>query len=65
VKVRGSLSLDEVIAAAEAIDDPDPATAAELDRQVAAGKIGNREYLVRLGGYCLALAVYDEEPGGG
>ena len=63
MKVRGTDSLDEIIAAAEAIDDPDPKIAERLDRQFAAGELGHRDYLVMLGGYCLALAAYDEARG--
>lgn len=60
MRVRDTVSLDEIIAIAELVDDPKPWIADEINRQADAGEIDNRTYLLRMGAYCLALAVFDE-----
>ena len=59
-RVRDSLILDEVIAAAERIEDPNPELLDEYDAALAEERIGYREYLINQAALTLALLVWSE-----
>jgi hypothetical protein len=61
VAVRESLALDEVIAAAEAVEIPSAQAMADLRRRCARGELSPREYVVQLTGHGLALLAYSTE----
>jgi hypothetical protein len=60
LRIRDSLSLDEVIAAAEAVPDPTPERMAELAHRHSEGLISGRTYVVALTGLGLALLAMEE-----
>jgi len=64
VNVRDLIALDEVIAAAERIEDPDPGDLNRIIERFNRGETSPHEHLVELGAQVLALLAWVETKGG-
>jgi hypothetical protein len=61
MKILGTLALAQVVAAAEKIDNPDPALMETFDAQLQAGELTHQQYVIQQTALGLALLAWTYE----